>query len=109
MAKDDPIGIEMGKHLAAMRSALDLTQEQLAKQTGWTLAGDDDGRAAGLSPSRIANYEHGTRRIGVEEAEIFSAIFHLPAAYFMCLITEAEAHVLQALRNPPTPKKALSR
>lgn len=103
MSEKDVVAMERGSRLAADRRARGWTQRQLSEKTGWTQRDEDEGRAHGISPSRIGNYEQGSRRIEVEEAEIFGEIFEMPAAYFMCLISEREARVLQALRGPPPP------
>jgi transcriptional regulator with XRE-family HTH domain len=96
----DPVGIEMGRRIRALRLARGETQEQLAKATGWRITDADDGRARGLSPSRIANYEQGTRRIDIEEAEILARLSDgLTAAYFLCVVDEREARVLHAMRH----------
>lgn len=96
----DKIGIEMGRRIRAARLGHEWTQEDLAKATGWRQADADNGRANGLSPSRIANYEQGTRRLDNEEADILSRIFGLPSAYFLAAIDAHEAQVLQAMRAP---------
>lgn len=104
----DPIGQEMGRRIRRERSAREWTQEDLAKATGWRQSDADEGRARGLSPSRIANYEQGTRRIDIEEAEILATVFSLPSAYFLAAVSAHEAQVLQAIRSHP-PSKAATR
>lgn len=99
-AAADKIGIEMGRRVREARLARDWTQEDLAKQTGWRQADADHGKARGLSPSRIANYEQGTRRLDNEEADILEGVFGLPSAYFLAAIDAHEAQVLQAIRSP---------
>jgi transcriptional regulator with XRE-family HTH domain len=74
---------------------MDWTQGELAEATGWSQQTTDKG----LSPSRIANFEQGTRRVGHEEAQIFEQVFGLPAAYFMALLDPKEAEVVAALRG----------
>jgi len=100
----DPIGQEMGRRIRALRLSRDETQEELAKATGWRITDADLGQAKGLSPSRIANYEQGTRRIDVEEAEILAALSDgLTSAYFLCVATEREARVIHAMRATDFP------
>ena len=109
MAKDgadpDPINQEMGRRVAEERRARGWTQKQLAENTGWSEADADAGKARGMSPSRIANYEQGERRFSLEEAEMFATAFgDLPSAYFMCVVDRREASALAALRATPGPK-----
>lgn len=103
MARDDkngdPIAKEMGQRIAAARKERGWTQDRLAHETGWRQADADHGRARGLSPSRLGNYEQGTRRLDVEEAEILSGVFGLPAAYFLAAITRYEADILVAIQT----------
>lgn len=73
-----------------------MTQKALAAATGWT----DRPGSKGLRDSRIANYEQGSRRIGQEEADIFASIFRdYPSAYFMGVVDEREAIMLQLMRQ----------
>src|SRR5579872_3966802 len=93
----DPVAIECGKRLAACREGKGLTQAELAKLT-------KRGSRRGLSPSQIANFEQGTRRIRFEQAEILASIFtnFLPG-YFMNALTERECRVLLAMRAEDDP------
>ena len=95
MADDDAIAQERGTRLKECRKAHGWTQEELAIETGWT----HKVPAGGLSPSRIANFEQGTRRIGHEEAECFQKVFGIPAAYFMAMLDRQEADVIATLRG----------
>lgn len=95
MADAHPIAIERGSRLKQCRKAKGWTQEELALATGWTTKEP----TLGLSPSRIANFEQGTRRIGHEEAEVFQRVFEIPAAWFMALLDEREADILATLRG----------
>lgn len=103
MAKDaptDPVGVEMGRRIATERTNRGWTQKQLAERTGWLEADADEGKARGLSPSRIANYEQGTRRLDLEEAQILADAFDaLHPAYFLCAVDERQARVLYALEH----------
>ena len=78
----DAISIEMGKRLAKCRKSRGWSQAELAAQTGWTQEDADEGRAAGFSPSRIGNYEQGSRRFSNEEAELFGRVFDLPTSWY---------------------------
>jgi transcriptional regulator with XRE-family HTH domain len=102
MANDthgDPVGLEMGRRIRIERAAKGWTQEELSKATGWRQTDADEGKAIGLSPSRIANYEQGTRRLDTEEAEVLAQVFDMPSAYFLTAVSAHEARVLQALRS----------
>lgn len=96
--KLDTIAIEMGARLREARKAMGLTQHDLAKLTGWSDA-SSAAEARGLRPTRLGNFERGERRIGIEEARIFEAIFGQPAAYFLGIIDKQEAEVIAALRR----------
>lgn len=105
----DPITAEMARRLRQSRKDRDWTQEELAEQTGWKHEDADDGRALGVSPSAIGNYEQGTRRFSHEEAETFGRVFGLPSAYFLVVVDEHEAEVILAIRKrtePPRPSSA---
>jgi transcriptional regulator with XRE-family HTH domain len=95
----DRVAKEMARRIRDHRLAREWTQEELAIATGWTQDDDDNGASKGLSPSRIGNYEQGTRRLGVEEAEILCAVFGPPAGYFLTVLDEHEAQVLAAIRQ----------
>lgn len=95
MADADPIAIERGARLKRCRKGLGWTQDEMARETGWL----PEDPSNGLSPSRIANFEQGTRRIGHEEAETFQKLFEIPSAYFMALIDKKEADILATLRG----------
>lgn len=78
----------------------DWTQEELSKRTGWTAARPSRAQKNALAASRLANFEQGTRRVGLEEAEILARVFgDLPAPYWMGVISEQEAAVLAAMRQ----------
>ncbi len=112
MATDvDRVNKDNGKRIAGLRAARGWTQKDLAERTGWRQADEDEGRAKGISPSRLGNYEQGTRTLGVVEAEMLATAFgDFPSAYFMGVIDEREALVIQAMRHPPSsPKKAAGR
>jgi transcriptional regulator with XRE-family HTH domain len=95
MPENDAIAVERGARLKRARKAKDWTQDQLARRTGWA----PDRPTGGLSPSRIANFEQGTRRIGHEEAAVFESVFQVPAAYFMVLLDHREADIIATLRG----------
>lgn len=94
----DPVAIETGRRVKQCRKALNLTQKGLSKLTGYKE------RKEGLSPTQIANFEQGTRRIRFEEAEILASVFdQLLAGYFMNALTEQECRVLIAMRTKDNP------
>lgn len=93
-----------GQRIRAARDARGWTQEQLARQTGWVTHEPSRAQRSALAPSRIANFEQGTRRVGLEEAQILAATFgDFPAPYWMGVISEQEAAVLAAMRRPGAP------
>lgn len=100
MAKVDPIARESGKRIRAARKRRGWSQEELARRTGWIQDKPTQAQPNALGPSRIGNFEQGTRRVGLEEARILERVLERPAPYFMGVISEREAAVLAALRHP---------
>lgn len=94
----DEVALECGRRLAECRNAKGMTQADLSKATSYR------DRKSGLSPSRIGNFEQGTRRIRLEEAEILARVFtNYPAAYFMGAVSKRESKMLIALRTEDNP------
>lgn len=105
----DPITAEMARRLRECRKARGWSQADLAEATGWRQEDADNGRAAGISPSAIGNYEQGTRRFSHEEAEIFARALEMPSAYFLVVVDAHEAEVILAIRKrSPAPPGAAS-
>ena len=75
--------VRAGHRIKDRRVERGWTQRELSERTGHK-----------LSPSRIANYEQGTREPGIQEAEILAQAMHVQAAYLMGI---------SALKNPLTP------
>jgi len=99
----DRIATICGERMKRCRQERNWTQERLSVATGYE---PDNPRGAGLSPTRIANYEQGTRRMGVEEAELLATIFtEYHAAYFLGLIDEREARMLALMRSGDGPPR----
>lgn len=114
VAKLDAVAALSGKRIRECREVKKWTQEELAKATGWTASRPSRAQRTALSPSRIANFEQGARRVGLEEAQILASALERPAPYFMGVISERESAVLAALRNGldnpfelPTPNVAM--
>lgn len=99
VASMDPVATLSGKRIREGREAKKWTQEELAKATGWTADKPSRAQKSALSQSRIANFEQGTRRVGLEEAQILAVVLGRPAPYFMGVVTEQEAAVLAAMRT----------
>jgi transcriptional regulator with XRE-family HTH domain len=95
----DRVAEETGARLKRCRDALELTQRELAIETGWTDKKPDRAQPNALSPSRIGNFEQGARRIGPEEAAILERVFRVPGPYFMGILDERETDVIAALRG----------
>lgn len=95
----DSIAATSGRRIVAARKAREWSQEALAEATGWTAAQPSQAQPNALSPSRIANFEQGTRRVGVEEAAILSRVLGFPPPYWMGVISEQEAAVIETLRK----------
>jgi transcriptional regulator with XRE-family HTH domain len=98
---NDPIAVDSGARIRRCRSIANWTQRQLATETGWSPDLPDGEQPDALSPSRIANFEQGTRRVRHEEARILERVFHIPAAYFLAAIDQKESDVIAALRGLP--------
>ena len=93
----DPLHVEMGRRLRKAREARNWSQARLAEETGWS----EDHPARGVHPSSVAKYERGERQVPIEAARALSELFGLPAPYWLALIDEYEADVLQAIQKRP--------
>lgn len=82
---------ELGRRVKEEREARGWTQAELHRRCRRF-----DG---GISPGAIGNYEQGTRPVSMRKAKILEAVFNLPAAYFLGLLTKEEALVISALRE----------
>ncbi|HZP86621.1 MAG TPA: helix-turn-helix transcriptional regulator [Burkholderiales bacterium] len=100
----DAVAALSAERIKKFRERARLTQAELARRTGWDESKADTEQQQALSPSRIANYEQATRRVGFEEGEVFAKIFGMPAAYFMGAISEIEAQLLIAFRATQGPQ-----
>ena len=85
-----------GKRLRAVRESQHLTLEELSKKlNGW------------LSPSRLSNYEQGTRQLGIEEALALGPALGVEPAHLLCVdigggeMTEQETRLLRNFRALP--------
>ncbi len=104
MARDnksdrDLIAALSGRRIAAARKLRQWSQGELAEATGWTEAKPSQAQRNALSPSRIANFEQGTRRVGIEEAAILSRVLGYPPPYWMGVVSEQEAAIIETLRK----------
>jgi transcriptional regulator with XRE-family HTH domain len=93
----NPLHVEMGRRLRTARKARKWSQAKLASQTGWS----EDHPTRGIHPSSIAMCERGERGVTIEAAMVFSELFGLPPPYWLALIDEYEADVLQAIQKRP--------
>lgn len=73
-----------GRRVAAVRKA-----------KKWTLANLSDATNGDLTPSRISNYELGTRELGIREAILLANALKAPAAYLMGLCDDIDRELLQ--------------
>lgn len=89
----------MSRRLIQWREKNAGTQADLATLTGWRAEDADNKKAKGLSPSRIGNYEQGTRLIDHEAAAILAKVSGLPEAYWLVVLDEREAQVIVAMRQ----------
>jgi transcriptional regulator with XRE-family HTH domain len=69
-------GVRAGNRIKSARADRAWSQRELSEQTGNK-----------LSSSRIANYEQGTREVGIQEAEILAKALHVQPAYIMGITT----------------------
>lgn len=86
---------EIGRRIRRAREGLDLTLDQLSRDTGGLLSG-----------SRISNYEQGLRYPGPEEILKLAGALGESAAYLMCLdsggdVNEEEQKLLRNWRALP--------
>jgi transcriptional regulator with XRE-family HTH domain len=68
---------ESGRRLKAAREDKRLTLGELSKRLGGL-----------LSPSRLSNYEQGTRMIGVRESLALASVLGVQASYLLCVDVE---------------------
>ena len=100
----DHVAICSGERIRKAREAHGWTQKEMAVRTGWVKHRPSQDQKSALSPSRIANFEQGTRRVGHEEAQILATLFvSFPAPYWMGVLSEQEAAVIAAMRRPAAP------
>jgi transcriptional regulator with XRE-family HTH domain len=69
-------GVRAGNRIKIARADRGWSQRELSEHTGNK-----------LSSSRIANYEQGTREIGIQEAEILAKALHVQPGYVMGVTT----------------------
>lgn len=69
-------GVRSGNRIKSARADRGWSQRELSEQTGNK-----------LSSSRIANYEQGTREVGIQEAEILGKALHVQPGYIMGVTT----------------------
>lgn len=82
---------ESGRRLKAAREDKRLTLAELSARLGGL-----------LSPSRLGNYEQGTRMIGVQEALALGPILGVQPSHLLCVdVGEADmtVHEIELLRN----------
>jgi transcriptional regulator with XRE-family HTH domain len=88
--------VRAGHRLRAIRAERGWTQRELSERT--------DGK---LSSSRIANYEQGTRELGIQEAEILAKALYVQPAYIMGItslkapLSPAEEELVRNFRALP--------
>lgn len=80
-----PFAIIAGERIRGCRIAAGLTQEALAQLT-----------CNKLSPSRIANYEQGTRALDVEGALVLGEALGQPAGYLLGVLDDLERDLVGA-------------
>lgn len=90
MSDDEAIKAECGRRIQAARKAVGWRLEDLAQNTG-------------LKPSRIGNWEQGTRMPGPKEATLLGRALGISPAYILLveenmLLFEEEAELLKVFR-----------
>lgn len=87
---------EAGKRLKAAREDKKLTLQELSKRLGGV-----------LSPSRLSNYEQGTRMLGVPEALALHGVLGVQPSHLLCVdveegdMTQQEIELLKNYRALP--------
>lgn len=87
---------ESGKRLRAAREAKGLTLQELSKRLGGL-----------LSPSRLSNYEQGTRMLGVPESLALHTVLGVQPSHLLCVnvgdedMTPQEIELLRNYRALP--------
>jgi transcriptional regulator with XRE-family HTH domain len=87
---------EAGKRLKAAREAKGMTLQELSKRVGNL-----------LSPSRLSNYEQGTRMLGVREALALHSVLGVQPSHLLCVdvieddMTPQELELLRNFRALP--------
>lgn len=103
----DLVALQAGERIKKARNARGWSQKELAKRTGWVSHKPSQAQPKALAPSRIANFEQGTRRVGYEEAQILAEAFaEMPPAYWMGIVSDQEGAVLAAMRHGVPPASA---
>ena len=92
---------ESGKRLRAAREVKKLTLQELSQRLGGL-----------LSPSRLSNYEQGTRMIGVSEALALQGVLGVQPSHLLCVdvgegeMTPQETSLLRNFRALPENDRA---
>jgi len=104
----DALSVEMGRRLKVARDFLGLKVPQLSRditQLASTMPPDKLRRLIPLMPSRISNWEQGTKQIGVREAWSLARVLQTDPAYLLCLedhpMTPQERELLKNFRALP--------
>jgi transcriptional regulator with XRE-family HTH domain len=95
----NPLDVLSGERIREARESRNWSQERLAAESGWKK--DKPTPKGSMHPSSVAMYERGERRLPREIADTLSRMFNLPAAYWLGVIDEYEAEVLQAVKKRP--------
>lgn len=76
----NPYAVVAGRRIAARRKELQMTQEELSKATNNK-----------MTPTRIANYEQGSRELHILPAKILAQALKTNPSYLMGLIDEIDS------------------